>query len=135
MATYLRILLRTCLASTVLALTALAQGVEVKDAAAVLYGSASTTTQPAVIDFDEVKKKTPEWKTIRSEGVRPDSARYQLLMSDLDKRLRRLCRQVAQDQGRDCVIRKGDIKQDNGLTVEDLTDALVQAVESDTAEA
>ena len=132
MATFQRMLLLTTLVAAAFATSASAQGIEVKRSASVLYGSASACTQPAVIDYDDVKKKTPEWKTIRSEGVRPGSARYSLLMSELDQRVQRLCQRVAQDEGRDCVVRKGEIKNDHGLEVADLTDKVVEAVENDS---
>lgn len=112
-----------------------AQGIELKSKALVLFGSAVSCTQPATIDFDKVKKATPEWKKIRSEGVRKGSARYSLLMSDLEKRLKRLASGVAGDAGKDCIVRKGDIKNDNGLSIADLTSKLIDAVGDDASPA
>ncbi len=116
----------------VIALTAAlsAQGIEVKSSAVVLAGSTANCTQPATIDFDEVKEATPEWKTIRSEGVQAGSARYQLLTSKMNQRIRSACSQVASAESRDCVVREGDIRNDNGLDVADLTDQVVEQIEN-----
>ena len=48
-------------------------GVDIRGDAKVFYGSSASTTQPATLDYGKVKKKTPEWKKIQSEGVRPGS--------------------------------------------------------------
>ncbi|MEO0478646.1 MAG: hypothetical protein AAF196_04120 [Planctomycetota bacterium] len=109
-----------------------AQGIEVKQDGVVLSGSPANCTQPATIRYDDARRVTPEWKTIRREGVRKGSARYSLLISEMNKRIKRLCREIGGDLGKDCIVREGDVDNDNGLTVADVTDDLVQAIESDT---
>ena len=113
------------------AVPATAQGVETKSDAVVYFGNASTCTKPATIDFKKVRKQTPEWKTIRSEGVRKGSARYSLLISDMTKRIKKLCKKVAQDEGNDCVLKDGSISDAKGLDVDDLTKNVVKLLESE----
>ncbi|MBK8978898.1 MAG: hypothetical protein IPM29_23605 [Planctomycetes bacterium] len=124
-----------CCALTCFVASAAAQGIETRNSAVVLVGNTTNCTQPATIDFDEVKQKTPEWKTIRSEGIPPGSSRYQLEYSKMMRRIRDACSKVATSQGRDCVVREGDITNDNGLDVVDLTDDVVAELESGGSDA
>lgn len=107
-----------------------AQGVELKSGAQVWSGSASTCSQPSTVRFDALRDATPEWKTIRAEGVRKDSARYSLLWSQMNDRIRAACQKAAEDAARDCVVTVGDIKNANGLSVADLTADVVRKLES-----
>lgn len=108
-----------------------AQGIVLEDDAVILFGSTANCTKPAKVDFKKVRKKTPEWKKIRSEGVQKGTARYSLLISEMNKRIKKHCKTVAQDKGHDCVVRKGDVSDSKGLTVDDMTAAVVTALESD----
>lgn len=108
-----------------------AQGIAVKRSAVVLYGSTSNTTKPATIDYKKVRKETPEYRTIRSEGVRKGSARYDLLMAAMRQRIKRAAKAAAQAGGYDCVVRKGDVKDARGLEIADLTDEVIGELESD----
>ena len=115
-----------------LLLTVAAPGqVELRNGASALHGSASNSTAPASIDFRKVKKATPEYQTIRSEGVAKGSARHALLTSKMHERIRAACREVAQTEGNDCVVKKRDVENDNGHTVTDATKAVVAAIEAD----
>ncbi len=113
-----------------LAASVAAQGVELKSGAQVWSGSASTSSQPSTVRFDALRDATPEWKTIRAEGVRKDSARYSLLWSQMNDRIRAACQKAAEDAARDCVVTAGDIKNANGLNVADLTADVVRKLES-----
>ena len=117
------------------AASALAQGIELKATGKTYYGTASTCSQPATINYDRVRDATPEWQTIRSEGVRRGTARYPLLVSEMNARIERASRKAAEDAGRDCVVGHDDIKNDNGLQVSDLTDDVVAKLESGDAAA
>ncbi len=75
----------------------------------VLCGSPSNCTKPATIHYAEVREATPEWQTIRSEGVRKGSARYTLLMNRMAQRIKAAADLVARDTGHDLVVNKGDI--------------------------
>ncbi|MHC4851702.1 MAG: hypothetical protein ACYTF5_06750 [Planctomycetota bacterium] len=118
------------LATLMLAVVTAAQGIKTKRSAVVFYGSPTTCSQPATIDYKKVRKATPEWKTIRSEGVRKGSARYDLLISAMNSRIKRACKSAAEAAGRDCVVREGDIKDARGLSVQDLTKGVIGALES-----
>lgn len=120
----------TLLAILMLVVAAVAQGITTKRNAVVLYGSPSTCSQPATIDYRKVKKATPEWRTIRSKGVRKGSARYDLLISAMNARIKRAAKSAAEANGRDCVVREGDIKDARGLAVKDLTKAVINGLES-----
>lgn len=107
-----------------------AQGVELRSAATVWSGNASTCSQPATVRFDAVRDATPEWKTIKSEGVKKGSARYSLLITEMNDRIRAACQKIAEDEAKDCVVNSGDIRNENGLRVVDVTDAVVRRLES-----
>ncbi len=107
-----------------------AQGIELKDSAQVWSGSSATCSQPATMRFEAVRDATPEWRTIRAEGVKKGSARYSLLISEMNDRIRAACQRAAEEQGRDCVVSAGDIKTENGLPVRDITDEVVGKLES-----
>lgn len=104
--------------------------VELKQDAVVYYGSASNTSAPATIDESKVREATPEWQTIQAEGVRRGSARYILLVAEMDKRIRSAVLRAALDGNRDCVVRKGDIANKFGKSVVDLTAAVLDALGS-----
>lgn len=107
-----------------------AQGIEVTSNAVVLVGSPGNSSAPSTIDYDKVKKATTEWKTIRSEGVPKSSARYELLISEMNQRIKRATQSAAQAGNRDCVVRKGDVSDARGQTVTDLTDDVISKLDS-----
>lgn len=113
-----------CLALALGATCALAQ-VEVKSDAVVYFGSASNTSAPAVIDEQKVREATTEWQTIQAEGVRRGSARYMLLVGEMDRRIRAAARTAASNASKDLVVRSGDITNDNGRTAVDLTSDVI----------
>ena len=108
----------------------MAQGIETKRGAVVLYGSDANCSQPATIDLKKVQRSTPEWKTIKSDGVKKGSARYELLISAMNDRIKSAVAEAAQNDSRDCVVRRGDVKDAKGLTVADLTATVVAAVDN-----
>lgn len=107
-----------------------AQGILTRVGAVVLYGSSTNTTKPATIDYKDVEQRTPEYQTIRSEGVRKGSARYDLLVSGMKVRIKMAAVLAARAGGIDCVVRKGDIKDAQGLEVMDLTDRVIAELEA-----
>jgi len=122
------LLAHTVRCAAALALTAalcLAQGVELKRGSVVLTGSDANCSHPAVVSFAKVRAATEEWQQIQSEGVREGSARYKILMNKMMQRIRNAARASAGDAGIDMVVRKGDIADDRGLTVEDITDEVI----------
>lgn len=118
------------LLSLFLAGPVLAQGIETRPGAVVLFGNSGNCSQPATINFTKVQKATPEYRTIRSEGVRKGSARHDLLTSQMNARIERAVAAAADGEGRDCVVRKGDIKDKKGLSVVDLTQAVIGELDS-----
>ena len=107
-----------------------AQGIEVKRRAMVLFGSTRSCSRPATIDYKRAQKATPEYRTIRSEGVRKGTARYDLLAAEMTRRINAAVARVAEADNCDCVVRKGDIKDRKGLKVQDLTSDVVDELES-----
>ena len=114
--------------AVILAPVANGQGIGTRSSAVVFHGSPTNCSQPATIDHRKVRKATPEWQTIRSEGVRRGSGRHALLISAMNSRVTRACRIAAEASGRDCVVRKGDITDRRGLSVRDLTERVLRAV-------
>jgi len=126
----LQIVFLTALASLALGMPGRAQGVETKTGAVVLCGSSLNCTAPATIDYKKVRNNTPEWKTIRSDGVRKGSAHYTLLLNKMGKRIKDCCRAVSAEKGKDCILRKRDISDARGLKVVDLTREVIKKLES-----
>ncbi len=122
--------LLTSLCVALLSLQAWAQGIDVKSRALVLSGSSRNCTAPASIDYKKVRLETPEWQTIRGDGVRKGSARYTLLLNKMDKRIKDSCKAVAAEKGKDCVIRKGDVTDARGLKVTDMTSEVINRLQS-----
>ena len=102
------------------AAAALAQ-VDLKQDAVTYFGSASNTSAPATIDEAKVREATPEWQTIQADGVRRGSARYILLVAEMDKRIRAAAQKAAADASKDLVVRAGDISNARGKSATDLT--------------
>lgn len=115
-----------CLSLSVLisAACAVAQ-VDLRSDAVVYFGSASNTSAPAVIDEQKVREATPEWQTIQAEGVRRGSARYMLLVAEMDRRIRTACQGAATSASKDLVVRSGDITNANGKSSVDLTSDVI----------
>jgi hypothetical protein len=113
-----------------LAASAWAQGIETKSGAQILFGSAANCSKPATIDVDKVRKATPEWRTIKADGVPRSSARYDLLVAEMNQRIQSACKDVAQGGGHDCVLSKCDLADAKGLKVTDITDEVVRKLES-----
>jgi hypothetical protein len=107
-----------------------AQGVGLKKDAVVYCGSASNSTAPAAIDDDKVREATPEWKTIQSEGVKKGTARYKLLIAEMDKRIRAAVKAAAGRTSHDLVVNKGDVEDARGKEVADLTADVIARLET-----
>lgn len=125
-----RLAARTLIAMLVLCVALAAQGITTTRNAQVLYGSAKNCSQPASIKLEKVRKATKEWKTIKAEGVQKGSARYSLLTAAMNSRIKKACKAAAQSDSRDCVIRKKDIQDARGLTVKDLTQEVIDNLDS-----
>jgi|SwirhirootsSR3_FD_contig_31_25452294_length_559_multi_3_in_0_out_0_2 hypothetical protein len=100
--------------------------VDLKTDHVVYFGSASNTSAPATIDEQKVREATPEWQTILADGVRRGSARYILLVADMDKRIRDAAQKAAAAASKDLVVRSGDITNNHGKSVTDLTASVIQ---------
>lgn len=113
-----------CLGLLISAACAVAQ-VDLRSDAVVYFGSASNTSAPAVIDEQKVREATPEWQTIQAEGVRRGSARYMLLVAEMDRRIRTAAQSAATSASKDLVVRSGDITNANGKSSVDLTNDVI----------
>lgn len=101
------------------------QGISIKRSGVVFYGATANCSQPASIHWNKVRGATLEWKTIHADGVRRGSGRYDLLISDMNGRIKRAAAAAADAADRDCVVRHGDVKNSNGLKVADLTNKVI----------
>ena len=108
-----------------LLVSGLAAQVDLKQEAVVYFGSGANTSAPATIDEDRVRDATSEWQTIQSEGVRRGSARYNLLVAEMEKRIRTAVRAAVSEKGNDLVVRSGDIQDAKGKTVADITNDVI----------
>ncbi|MFQ5506448.1 MAG: hypothetical protein ACE5F1_16890 [Planctomycetota bacterium] len=96
----------------------------------VLFGNARRTTSPAVVDCHKALAATAEAKKIKAEGIRKGSARYSILISKAQKRLKKVIKKVAVAKHRDCVIKKGRILANpDRLDVKDLTKDVIKELE------
>ena len=130
MAGRMRVMWVAALAACLSTAAAAAQGLELKSDADVLFGNADNCTRPAQIVYKKVRDKTPEWKTIRAEGVDAGSARYDILVERMEARIKRVVKALAKAEGCDCVVRKKDVVDTRGLDVIDITDDAVKKLES-----
>lgn len=109
---------------------AMAQGIVCEAGAVVFHGSSSNASHPATIDMKKVEKETPEYKTIKSEGVKKGSARYEILLSKMHERIKNAARLAAEARGCDCVVRSDDVKDARGLALIDLSKEVIDLLES-----
>eukprot|EP00904_Undaria_pinnatifida_P001905 jgi/Undpi1/11715/HiC_scaffold_37.g14010.m1 len=109
----------------VLAVAISAQGVELRRGAKPLTGSDANCSAPATITLKKVKAQTSEWKQIRRRGLRPGSSAYNLLYNKMMSRIREAAKAAAIDEGADLVVLKGDISDPKGLSVQDLTNEVI----------
>ena len=116
--------LRLSVLCSVLASGLMAQ-VTLKRGAVAYHGSACNTTAPATIDETKVRDATREWQKIQAEGIDPGSAQGKQLVAQMNSRIRDVVRSVAQTEGRDLVVRSGDITDKQGRTVVDVTDKVI----------
>ena len=105
--------------------------VTLKRGAVVFHGSAANTTAPATIDWEKVRGVTVEWQKIEAEGIPEKSAHGKQLIRKMNQRVREAVRSVASDESCDLVVREGDIADDQGRSVSDLTDLVITKVEED----
>ena len=111
--------------SAIVAGSATAQ-VSLNSGAVVYFGSASNTTAPATIDAVTVRDATPEWREIQTQGIRRGSARYKLLMTALDERIRTAVRRTSRIGKCDFVTRSGDIRDPQGKVVKNVTSLVIR---------
>ena len=109
--------------------TSLSAQVTLKKGAVVYTGSAANTTAPASIVEEKVREATPEWKKMQDEGIDEDSAQGKQLIQRMNKRIRKAVKDIANSESRDLVTRKKDIKDDQGRTVVDLTEKVIEKIE------
>ena len=124
----MRTIIISLLLPLVLTVAASAQ-VTLKRKAVVYIGSAANTSAPATVDEKKVRASTPEWQKIERDGIDPGSARGKQLITKMNDRIRKAVKSVADDEGRDMVTRKKDLKDDRGRDVADLTDAVISELE------
>lgn len=96
--------------------------------AQILFGAAAYCSQPSTIDLAKVEAATPEGREIVAANVSSGSARYRILRSAMHNRVITACSQVARSDGFDLVVRVGDIADDRGLHVGDLTATVARFV-------
>lgn len=129
----LRIAAKSALVPSIMAL--LAMGMTATDARAqvdlasdaiVLSGSASNCTRPATVNWKKVRNATDEWKKIQDEGLRKDSPKYRILHGKMLKKIKAASRAAASSGGYDLVVRSGDISNDRGLPVSDITQDVIR---------
>jgi Skp family chaperone for outer membrane proteins len=96
----------------------------------VLFGSARVCQKPAEVDYRALQEATPEFKTIERERLQKGSARYEILMAKMTQRVGVAVKEIARQQGYDCVVVKGSVKNANGLTVVDATAAVLTKLQT-----
>ncbi|MBL8730559.1 MAG: hypothetical protein JNM25_19230 [Planctomycetes bacterium] len=116
--------LRSLFVSLCLAASLVCQ-VTLKRGAVVFHGSASNTSAPATIQEAKVREATREWQKIQADGIDPDSAQGKQLIAQMNGKIRDAVKAAATAEGRDMVARKGDIADQQGHDVVDLTDKVI----------
>lgn len=103
-------------------------GVRLRTGAVVYCGSGAFCSRPATVDAAVVTAATPEWSEIQRDGVREGSARHSLLKAAMHDRIVAACKKAAMAEGQDLVVRSGDVDDARGMTVVDLTAAVVRSL-------
>jgi len=92
----------------------------------VLFGNPRRCSQPAEVDMKKAFAATVEGRKIKDDGIEEGSAQYRILVSKGLKRLKKVIRDVAVLEGKDCVIKKGCWRSNpDGLTISDLTSQVI----------
>ncbi len=106
-------------------------GIKVRNARKnVLFGNCKRSKTPSIVDYKKALAATPEARKCREDGIDKNSAEYAILKQKAVKRLKKVLRSIAVEEGRDCVVKKGAIRSKGGADVVDLTDKIVSALES-----
>ncbi|MFT4513490.1 MAG: hypothetical protein ACI89X_003156 [Planctomycetota bacterium] len=103
-------------------------GVVLRSDAVLYIGSAHFCTRPATFDMDKVSAEMSEWREIQRTGVRPGSARYSMWKNKMHSHLVAACKKAAVSRGYDLIVRSGDIKNDGGFVIGDLTADVIGAL-------
>ena len=84
--------------------------------------SAQQISNPAKISYDSLMDDTSEMKELKKKGIKKDSARGQVLVSNAKDRVRRAAKAVMEAKGHCSVWKK--IKSKSKVQVTDLTEAV-----------
>lgn len=84
---------------------------------------------PAVVDYDEVWKATPEVKKLEDDNIDPDSAEGIRLREAATDRIRAAAKSVMDDEGH-CSVWK-EIEHEDGRKVPDISDDVIEEFPDD----
>ncbi|MEO6594302.1 MAG: hypothetical protein ABIP94_06080 [Planctomycetota bacterium] len=99
--------------------------VTLKRGAVVYFGSASNTSAPATVSETKLRDATKEWQKIQAEAIDHNSAQGKQLIAQMSSSMKEAVKAIAAAEGRDLVVRKDDITDQQGRDVVDLTDKVV----------
>lgn len=93
----------------------------------IYWGSPVSFDTPGEVDLDTVLEATSEYKEIRRENVRRDTARYWILMGSATDRAIRAVATVAEESGYDLVAKKGYLGSLNpSIASDDITKLVIE---------
>jgi len=98
------------------------------DPSAVYLGSPESFNSPAEIRASEVFEAIPEYRRIRQEKIKPNDARYWLLMNRANRRFRKALKVVANTCGYDLIVEAGTMGAYKGKSIPDITGDVILAL-------
>jgi hypothetical protein len=90
--------------------------------------AARQITNPAKVDYEKLMDATEEMKELKREGIKPDSARGQALVTQARDKVRRAAKAVMTEKGHCSVWKKISHKKNQEVT--DITSAVKDKLET-----
>ncbi len=96
----------------------------------IFWGSADSFNKAGKVDYEEIIKATPEFKTMKDEKIERGSGKYWILMSQASDRVVKALAHVGEKSDYDLICSKGYLKSlDPPVEADDLTKKVIEAME------
>ena len=96
----------------------------------VYWGNCNSFTKAGKVDYKEIIKATPEFKTIKKDKIERGSGKYWILMSQASDRVVKALAYVGEESEYDLICASGYLKSlDPPVACDDLTQKIIKAME------
>jgi hypothetical protein len=72
----------------------------------IYYGTPESFDEPAMVDFEQILKETPEYQEIKADNIKKDSGRFVVLLSQGSQRAHRAITKMGTDENYDLIAAK-----------------------------